>query len=307
MASHMLEISNLSKYFRGRKVIDNVSLTVEKGDIFGFLGPNGSGKTTTIRMILNLISPNNGTIKINSYDLKTDFYKAIGSVGAIVETPKFHQYLSGYKNLKLMANLADNIPKGRIEEVLNLVGLSSRGKDKVKTYSLGMKQRLGIANAILSNPQLVILDEPTNGLDPQGMKEIRDLIQSLAKKNNITFFISTHLLYEVEQICNKVAILEQGRIITQGSVDNLLKVDYEEVEVISDSRDRVINVIKKFDYVKDIKKTSNGVHTRIEKGFSNILNKELVHNNIDVKYLIPKNQSLEALFIKLTNGGKDND
>ena len=168
-------------------------------------------------MPVNLIYPNEGTIKINGYDLKSDFYKAIEKVGAIVETPRFYPYMSGRKNLQLMANLINNMPKGRVDEVLEIVGLSSRAKDKVKTYSLGMKQRLGIANALLNNPMLVILDEPTNGLDPQGMKEIRDLVCELASKKNITFFISTHLLHEVEQICNKVAILHHGKIVSQGS------------------------------------------------------------------------------------------
>lgn len=214
---NVIEFVNLCKSFNGKKIIDNISFNVEEGDVFGFLGPNGSGKTTTIRMLVNLIYPNEGTIKINGYDLKSDFYKAIEKVGAIVETPRFYPYMSGRKNLQLMANLINNMPKGRVDEVLEIVGLSSRAKDKVKTYSLGMKQRLGIANALLNNPMLVILDEPTNGLDPQGMNEIRDLVCELASKKNITFFISTHLLHEVEQICNKVAILHHGKIVSQGS------------------------------------------------------------------------------------------
>lgn len=299
----IIEVINLSKSFSGRKVIDDVNLTVEAGDVFGFLGPNGSGKTTTIRMLVNLIYPDEGTIKINGYDLKKDFCKAIEKVGAIVETPKFYNYLSGRKNLELMANLMDGVSKKRVDEVLDMVGLTGRAKDKVSTYSLGMKQRLGIGNALLNNPGLVILDEPTNGLDPQGMKEIRDLIIKLASENNISFFISTHLLHEVEQVCNKVAILHHGRIIAQGRVDDLLNSDQETVEICTASPDKAFNVLENLEFVKKLEKSSKGLIVQIEDGYSARVNRMLITNNIDVEYLIPHNQSLEAFFIELTGGG----
>jgi ABC-2 type transport system ATP-binding protein len=187
----LIETNNLVKYFGKRKVIDNLSLSVAEGDIYGFLGPNGSGKTTTIRMLLGLVHPNSGTIKLSGYDIKTDFDKGIAQIGAIVENPSFYTYLSGYENLQLMANLHPGLPKGRIDEVLDTVRLKERANDKVRTYSLGMRQRLGIAMALLNSPKLVILDEPTNGLDPQGMKEVKDLILGLAKEMGISFFIST--------------------------------------------------------------------------------------------------------------------
>lgn len=293
---NVIEFVNLCKSFNGKKIIDNISFNVEEGDVFGFLGPNGSGKTTTIRMLVNLIYPNEGTIKINGYDLKSDFYKAIEKVGAIVETPRFYPYMSGRKNLQLMANLINNMPKGRVDEVLEIVGLSSRAKDKVKTYSLGMKQRLGIANALLNNPMLVILDEPTNGLDPQGMKEIRDLVCELASKKNITFFISTHLLHEVEQICNKVAILHHGKIVSQGRVDDLLNVNYEVVEICTSSVEKTLSAIKNLDYVKGAEKSKKGVMAQIEIGYSVELNRHLIVNDIDVKEL-PFNKYLRLAII----------
>ena len=293
---NVIEFVNLCKSFNGKKIIDNISFNVEEGDVFGFLGPNGSGKTTTIRMLVNLIYPNEGTIKINGYDLKSDFYKAIEKVGAIVETPRFYPYMSGRKNLQLMANLINNMPKGRVDEVLEIVGLSSRAKDKVKTYSLGMKQRLGIANALLNNPMLVILDEPTNGLDPQGMKEIRDLVCELASKKNITFFISTHLLHEVEQICNKVAILHHGKIVSQGRVDDLLNVNYEVVEICTSSVEKTLSAIKNIDYVKGAEKSKKGVMAQIEIGYSVELNRHLIVNDIDVKEL-PFNKYLRLAII----------
>lgn len=192
-----------------------------KGDIYGFLGRNGQGKTTTIRLITGLIFPDDGDITIDGHSLGDDFKKAISNVGAIVESPSFYGYLSGYDNLKLMANIIPGIRKDRIDEVLEIVRLSSRAKDKVKTYSLGMKQRLGIANALLSSPKLIILDEPTNGLDPQGMKEIKEMIVQLASERNITFFISSHLLHEVEQICNRVGIIENGKLLSEASLVEL--------------------------------------------------------------------------------------
>lgn len=221
ISNTLLQTHNLTKSFGGRKIIDNLTLQVLKGDIYGFLGRNGQGKTTTIRLITGLIFPDSGDVIIDGYNLQNDFKKAISNIGAIVESPSFYSYLSGYDNLKLMANLVTGIKKDRIDEVLEIVRLSSRAKDKVKTYSLGMKQRLGIANALLCSPKLIILDEPTNGLDPQGMKEIKELIIQLASEKNITFFISSHLLHEVEQICNRVGIIDNGKLLREASMVEL--------------------------------------------------------------------------------------
>lgn len=304
---NVLEVNDLCKSFKGRLVIDNISFSVDEGDVYGFLGPNGSGKTTTIRMLLNLIHPDSGTVRIEGYDVKEDFKRAVKRVGAIVESPRFYPYLSGRKNLELMANLIGSLSENSVLDVLNMVDLTDRADDRVKTYSLGMMQRLGIANALLNEPRLVILDEPTNGLDPQGMKEIRDLIIELSSKKNITFFISTHLLHEVELMCNKVAILNDGRIVYKGRVDDLLNEDYEMVEINTKMPEMTFDLIRNNDYVKDVRIDKMGVLVKIERGTSSKLNRFLLSNNIDVDYLIPKNQSLEELFIDVVSGGDKND
>lgn len=218
----LLETNNLTKTFGTRTAVDRLSLRVEEGDIYGFLGRNGSGKTTTIRMITGLVYPDAGEVLIGGVDLRTNFKPAISQVGAIVENPVFYGYLSAYDNLCLMANLLPGITQKRVDEVLEMVGLRNRAKDKVRAYSLGMKQRLGIANALLGDPRLIILDEPTNGLDPQGMREIKEMIAQLASERGITFFISSHLLHEVEQICTKVGIVQDGRLLAEGKVASIV-------------------------------------------------------------------------------------
>lgn len=303
MSNNILEVNNLVKSFGDNKAVDQVSFNVERGEIFGFLGPNGAGKTTTIRILLGLIFPDQGQVKINGYDINTDFKGAIAKVGAVVETPAFYTYLTGYQNLKLMANLHKDIGKERVEEVLKIVGLEKRGKDKVKTYSLGMKQRLGIARALLNRPDLIILDEPTNGLDPQGIKEVREMIKRLATEEGITFFISTHLLHEVEQVCNKVAILKEGQIITSGFVKELLDRNHEIIEICTPQIEKTAQELKNLEYARLIKESSQGLIVELEKGMSGELNKLLINQQIEVNYLIPKNPSLEEFFIEITEGG----
>ncbi|UUI42043.1 ABC transporter ATP-binding protein [Oceanobacillus oncorhynchi] len=221
-AETLLETHKLTKSFQGKTIIDNLNLNIKKGDVYGFLGRNGQGKTTTIRMLTGLIFPDSGEVVINGLNIRGDFKQAISQIGAIVENPVFYDYLSGYENLSLMVNLIPGIGKEKINEVLELVGLTRRAKDKVAAYSLGMKQRLGIANALLNDPQLIILDEPTNGLDPQGMIEIKEMILQLSSKKEITFFISSHLLHEVSQICNRVGILNDGKLLAEGDVSELI-------------------------------------------------------------------------------------
>lgn len=218
----LLETRDLNKSFGGRKIINNLNLKVMEGDVYGFLGRNGQGKTTTIRIVTGLIFPDSGEVMVDGHNLRTEFKRAIAKIGAIVETPSFYNYLSGYDNLWLMGNLIPGFKKDRIGEVLEIVGLSKRAKDKVKTYSLGMKQRLGIANALLNEPKLIILDEPTNGLDPQGIQEIKEMIHQLASEKNITFFISSHLLHEVEQICNRVGIIDNGVLLAENTIEGLI-------------------------------------------------------------------------------------
>ena len=221
MEKTVLQCENLNKKFGKKQILNNVSFAMEEGDILGFIGPNGAGKTTTIKLILGLQSITEGKVSINGYDIESQFTKAIEKVGAIVENPDLYMYLSGYENLKLIANLYANINQARIDEVVKLVRLENRIKDKVSKYSLGMRQRLGIAQAILHKPNLLILDEPTNGLDPEGIKEMRELLVDLAKREKMAILISSHNLAELDNLCNKVCIIKNGEIIETSDISGM--------------------------------------------------------------------------------------
>lgn len=299
----VLKVDNLCKSYGSKKILKNISFEVEKGDIFGFLGPNGSGKTTTIRSILGLIRKNSGKVSVLGMDMESEFLKGIKNIGAVVETPKFYDHLSGRKNLEFIANLHSEIGSDDIDKVLSLVGMYDRAKYKVKTYSLGMRQRLGIAMALLNNPKLVMLDEPTNGLDPQGIKEVRDLILRLAKDEGITFFISTHLLAEVEQICNRVVIIEAGKNVVEGRVSELLDKEYDRAKIACEPLDRAKTIIESLEYVDLDDDGSNDFIVKVQKGKQRDLNKELFSAGIDIDYVVPCNQSLEDYFIEVTKGG----
>jgi ABC-2 type transport system ATP-binding protein len=305
MSNTMLEIENLHKSFGKREILKGISLNVEKGDIYGFLGPNGSGKTTTIRCILGLVHHQQGRVLLNGQEIQANFKACISKIGTVVETPKFYDQYSGYQNLKLMLDLYQGIPDRRIDEVLEIVGMKERAGDKVKTYSLGMKQRLGIARALLHQPELVILDEPTNGLDPQGMKEIREMIIQLSSEYNITFFISTHLLSEVEILCNRVGILKSGQKVADGEVQSLLKQENEVLEIISADYESILSLMSGLKFILSVKQSEKGLYAEILKGYSYPLIKELVGKNIHFDYVIPRTQSLENYYLGLTEGGKN--
>ncbi len=304
----ILVVENLEKSFGDKKVIREVSFKVSQGDVFGFLGPNGSGKTTIIRMILQLIHADRGNVWVDGYNMKTDFLKAIRQVGAIVETPSFYEHMTARQNLQLIANLYPDITSERVDEVLSIIGLLHRADDKVKAYSLGMKQRLGIGRALLHRPKLVFLDEPTNGIDPQGVIDIRRMITQLAREHGITFFITTHQLHEVEQICNRVAILNKGSVIREGFVKELLNQGEDRVEVVTDDRDKALSVIDEAPYVSEFSPSDRGWQVIMEKGKTAALNEKLVSAGVRVQYLTPLRTSLEQYFIELTGeegGGAD--
>ncbi|MBO9325907.1 MAG: ABC transporter ATP-binding protein [Roseiflexus sp.] len=216
-----IRTEELTKRFGDRVAVDRINLEVRSGEIFGFLGPNGAGKTTTISMLLGLIRPTSGRAFVLGYDIQKETAAALREVGAMIESPAFYPYLSGRDNLRVLARAA-GLPDRRVDEVLEQVDLSSRARDRFSAYSQGMKQRLGIAAALLHRPRLIMLDEPTNGLDPAGQLEIRNLVRSLADSGR-TVFLCSHMLHEVEQICQRVAILKQGRIIAQGEVATLVR------------------------------------------------------------------------------------
>ena len=218
----ILECENLNKKIGKKDILKNVSLQIQESDILGFIGPNGAGKTTTIKLILGLQKINSGKVKINGFDIEKQFEKAIERVGTIVENPDLYMYMTGLDNLKMNAKLYKNVDNKRIEEVVKLVGLENRIKDKVSKYSLGMRQRLGIAQAILHKPNLLILDEPTNGLDPEGIKQLRDILTKLANEEKMGILISSHNLAELESFCNKVTIIQNGEIIETSTLEDLI-------------------------------------------------------------------------------------
>lgn len=222
---NVLEINNLSKKYKDRLVIDDLSFTVEEGDIVGLLGPNGAGKSTTINAILNLIGINQGQIKVLGLIPKENPKEVLKNIGVATENPSFYDYLNGYDNLKIISNYYKGISDKKIRDLLEFVGLDNENKKKVKQYSTGMKQRLGLARALLTEPKLILLDEPTNGLDPYGVKEIYDLIENLARTKKITFVISSHLLSDVEKLCNKVVIMNKGKKMYQGRMENIKSLD----------------------------------------------------------------------------------
>lgn len=307
MPREIIQVTNISKRFKKRTVLRHVSLTVEQGDALGFLGPNGAGKTTLIRIILGLVRPSEGSVFINGYSITDDFSKAIQGVGAVVEVPTFYPYLSAYQNLALVRNIHPGVKKVKIDEVLEITGLADRANDKVAAYSLGMKQRLGLARALVSEPSVIFLDEPMNGLDPQGMAEIRSLIQALRRDFCLTFFITSHLLHEVEQVCDKIAIINNGRIIRQDPLEQLLTQNHELVDVFVEDTTKAADVMKHLSSVNHVRREKDHVTAEIVRGSSAALNRYLQDNHIAVNYLVPRKTTLEELFIEATRGGEDSD
>lgn len=209
----VIELRNVTKVIRNKKIIDDLSFDVLQGEVFGFLGPNGAGKTTTIRMIVGLIGITEGKITVCGKDVVKDYEEAIQHIGAIVENPEMYKFLTGYQNLQQVARMFKGVTKKKIDDIVELVGLSDRIHDKVKTYSLGMRQRLGVAQCLLSDPKVLILDEPTNGLDPAGIREFRDYLRHLAREKGIAVIVSSHLLSEMEMMCDRIAIIQDGKLI----------------------------------------------------------------------------------------------
>ncbi|MFB3055902.1 MAG: ABC transporter ATP-binding protein [Ignavibacteriaceae bacterium] len=297
----IIEIKGLTKKFKDVKAVDELSLNVYKGDIFGFLGPNGAGKSTTIRMLLTLIRPNAGSIKLFGKNLNKERALILRDVGAIVEKPDFYNYLSAYKNLEILGRISGKeVSSNRIIDILETVGLKERRTSKVKTYSHGMKQRLGIAQALLHDPDLIILDEPTTGLDPQGMKEIRDLIIHLRDEKNKTIFLSSHLLSEVEQIANRMIIINKGKTVVEGYVQDLLNAAELKVTFEVDNLDAAKQLISQSRWKNKIESsTNNKLIFNISSEEIAKLNKYFVDNDISVSAVIPT-KSLEEYFLKIT-------
>ncbi|WP_419881001.1 ABC transporter ATP-binding protein [Peribacillus sp. B-H-3] len=300
MSGVTLSVKNLTKTIGKHEIIKGVSFQLLKGEVFGFLGPNGAGKTTTIRMLVGLIKPTSGSIEICGYNVKKQFTKAMEQMGCIVENPELYPYLSGWDNLLHFARMLPGIGEERIREVTELVELTDRIQDKVKTYSLGMRQRLGIAQALLNSPKILILDEPTNGLDPAGIREMRQFIRDLAKKEGLSVLVSSHLLSEIQLLCDRVAIISHGEIIKEDTVGNLLHAQ-EKMNWRLIPQEKGKEVLEKLTEVTD---TEDGyLSTPFHENEVPVWNEKLLQQGVKVIEMNRKLPSLEDLFLEMTAGG----
>lgn len=299
MTEITLSVKNLRKKIGKREIIKGLDLELKRGEVFGFLGPNGAGKTTTIRMLVGLIKPTSGTIEICGYNVEKQFTKAMSQMGCIVENPELYSYLTGWENLEHFARMLPDADPSYMDYVVKLVRLEERIHDQVKTYSLGMRQRLGIAQALLGKPRVLILDEPTNGLDPMGIREMRGFIRYLAEEEGLTVLVSSHLLSEIQLMCDRVAIISKGSVISVDAVDTLLAL-----------QERVIWLVEPVSEAKEIlagiTSVSEGPEGTLITPYSEtetpVWNKTLVEKGIQVKQMNRKLPTLEDLFLELTGG-----
>jgi ABC-2 type transport system ATP-binding protein len=295
----VVRLEAVSKVISSKVIIDNLNLEIIPGQVFGFLGPNGAGKTTTIRMMVGLISITQGDIVICGHSIKNNFEAAIANVGAIVENPEMYKYLSGYQNLRHFARMMPGVTKQRIQDVIALVGLDNRIHDKVKTYSLGMRQRLGVAQAILHNPKLLILDEPTNGLDPQGIRELRDYLRHLCRIEGTTVFVSSHLLSEMELLCDRVAIIQNGRLIDVRQLKNEEGVAVTAAEIAFEvDQPRQAAELLGVDRVDRIE--NNQLILKVSREEAADINARLVQAGLKVYGIREVTRTLEDQFLEMT-------
>jgi len=300
----ILQTFNLSKRYRKRWAVRDLNLVVRRGEVFGFLGPNGAGKSTTIRMILSLVKPTAGRVELFGKGLVRNRAAVLKRVGGLVEAADFYLYLSARRNLEIVAALRGDHSSGDINRVLDTVGLLGRADDAVKTYSHGMKQRLGIAQALLGNPELVVLDEPTSGLDPQGIKEVRELIQLLSQVGTITVFLSSHLLSEIEQTATSMAIINQGSLVVQGTVAELLAAGPAVVRFDARPRDRALELLRASPLVDTAAVVEPYIQCTVRRDSTAVLTHDLVNAGIAVHAVVPR-RSLEEFFLSITEGASD--
>lgn len=296
----IVEIQNVTKTIKGRTIIDSLSFEVHKGEVFGFLGPNGAGKTTTIRMIVGLIGITSGDIKIAGHSIKNDFEKAVGHIGAIVENPEMYKFLSGYQNLVHFARMSKGATKEKIDEVVKLVGLTERIHDKVKTYSLGMRQRLGLAQALLHDPEVLILDEPTNGLDPAGIREIRDHLRMLARERNMAVIVSSHLLSEMEMMCDRIGIIQNGKLIDVQLVNDFVGGSEKTFELEVSPTEKAVSLLKGIYPTMNIAPAENVIVAPLKKEDIPSIVRELVASDIQIFGIKEVSKTLEDRFLEVT-------
>ena len=299
MSKPILQTEALTKRYGRRVVVDSLSLSVERGDIFGFLGQNGAGKSTLIRMALGLVRPTRGRVLLFGQDMPKHSLKALGRVGAIVEAPAFYENFSGWDNLRILAAMSGGAKRKRIEEALALVDLLDRARDPVRTYSHGMRQRLGIAQALLPCPEFIILDEPTDGLDPQGIREVRLLLPRLRDEFGLTILLSSHLLHEVERICNVVAIIDKGHLLYQGPIRSLIAKE-QLLKITAEPLEDAYRLLSHDPLLSVSRNGSQSLYVRVLNEHIPRVNALLVANDIRVMELRPQHATLEEVFLNLT-------
>ena len=302
-AKPVLEITGLEKRFGNVTALAGLDLRVFPGEVYGLLGPNGAGKSTLIGSILGLVRPNAGSIKVFGMDARHHRSEILRRTGAIIESPAFYPYLGGRDNLKGVARTIGDVPKGRIDEMLELVGLGARGKDKAKTYSTGMKQRLGLASVLLGDPDLVILDEPTSGLDPAGALEFRKLIRSVATDQGNTVFVSSHLLMEVEQLCDRVGIVKLGKTVAEGRLEDLLQRG-NAVSFRVDDAERALALMREKGLEAGSDDGDGMVWAEISQEDAGSLNTALVGAGVEVSLIEERRSDLESFFLEVTGDGE---
>lgn len=300
----VLSAHGLTKDFGALRAVDDLDLSVCRGDVFGFLGPNGAGKTTTIRLIFGLIYPSSGYVQVLDHKVPQSRQQALRHIGGFVDDPTFYGNMTARRNLRVFGQMRGEVGEQRINEVLELVGLSDRGHSKVGGYSHGMRQRLGIALALLHRPELIILDEPTSGLDPQGMKDVRELVRELGRQGT-TVFLSSHLLHEVELVCNRAAIMRKGRVVVQGSVSELHPTT-SAVKVLTGDQSRALETLRSLVGPTGVKEDEEYLVVQSSEGLVPEMVRRLVADNIDVQAVVPAfEQGLEDMFLELTSRSEE--
>jgi len=305
--NNVLELNDVHKSFGKIEIIKGISFEVKEGEVYGFLGPNGSGKTTTIRMIVGLIKPNSGNIRINGYDVQKQFVKAVSSVGCIVENPDMYLDFTGRENLNIFAKLYGNVDSKRIDEVVEIIGLKDRIDDKVKKYSLGMKQRLGLGQALLPKPKLLILDEPTNGLDPLGIIDFRNIVKSLANEYNTAVFVSSHILSEIEQLCDKVAFIDNGLIKSIEKINGLSSNSTEKIILKINEIEKAKQLLEEVSFVKKVEEKEGSLIITADKDCYSMLITILSAKGIQILDINRIHQNLEDRFMEISGGGKHSE
>ena len=297
-------ITGLTKTFGRLEAVKNLNLELYRGEVFGFLGPNGAGKSTTVGMMLGLIAPTAGSIEFFGTKLLDNPWAVLRRIGAVVESPSFYPYLSGWDNLAVLARAKGGIPQTKIADVLERVNLKERARDPYGHYSMGMKQRLGIASTLLGDPEFIILDEPTNGLDPAGTKEVRDLIPKLGHEGR-TIFLCSHLLHEVEQVCHRVAIIKQGVVLANAPLDELLSQG-QRLQIRVDDPAAAANILRKLSWVNSVNVEDGYLIVAAPRDSASRVNAALAQHHIYLSELVSRSLSLETVFLELT-GGKGGD